>query len=132
MAQPIAKQGDKIVGMDIHIIMVPAAAGAPVPTPVPHPFNGIIDSGCSSDVFVGGMGVATVGSGATNTPPHIPIGGPFQKPPSNKAQIIVGSTTVFVNGKQVARAGDTANTCADPVDAPNGKVVAVGTVLVGG
>lgn len=132
MGLPAAKMGDKITAVDTHIIMIPAAAGAPVPTPLPSPFNGIIDTGCSPDVTIGGMGVAVVGSGATNTPPHIPAGGPFQIPPSNRATIIKGSATVFVNGKPVARNGDTATTCNDPVDLPIGTVVAAGTVLVGG
>jgi uncharacterized Zn-binding protein involved in type VI secretion len=49
----------------------------------------------------------------------------------NQGKIMMGSTTVFINGKQAARAGDTAMTCNDPVDAPVGKVVAVSTVLIG-
>jgi uncharacterized Zn-binding protein involved in type VI secretion len=133
MGQPAAKQGDKIVGMDIHIIMTPAPPGPPVPTPTPHPFNGIIDGNLSQNVKIMGMAAATLDSTATNTPSHIPIGaGPFQKPPSNKAQIIKGSGTVFINGKPAARAGDTALTCNDPTDLPNGTVVALSTVLIGG
>lgn len=129
MGQPAAKQGDKVVAVDIHIIMVPGTP--PVPTPIPHPFNGMIDSGLSNDVKIEGKPAAVVGSGATNTPSHIPQGGSFQKPPTNKGQIIMGSATVMINGKPAARSGDTALTCNDPVDMPVGKVVAVGTVLIG-
>jgi uncharacterized Zn-binding protein involved in type VI secretion len=78
------------------------------------------------------MPAATVNSTATNTPPHIPIGGTFVKPPTNQARIIMGSSTVFINGQPAARAGDTALTCNDPVDLPSGTVVAVSTVLIGG
>ncbi|RIK40424.1 MAG: hypothetical protein DCC58_13905 [Chloroflexi bacterium] len=131
MGQPAAKQGDTITALDIHIIMIPSPGG-PVPTPLPHPFNGIINANLSSDVMVMGMPAATVGSTADNMPPHIPQGGPFQIPPRNKGQIITGSTTVFINGKQAARNGDTALTCNDPVDLPVGTVVAVGTVMIGG
>jgi uncharacterized Zn-binding protein involved in type VI secretion len=131
MGQPGAKQGDTITAVDIHIILIPAAAGAPVPTPVPHPFLGTINGSLSTDVNIMGLPAATVGSTADNLPPHIPIGGPFQKPPTNRAQIIMGSMSVMINGKQAARAGDTALTCNDPVDLPNGTVVAVGTVLIG-
>jgi uncharacterized Zn-binding protein involved in type VI secretion len=131
MGQPAAKQGDTITAVDIHIIMIPAAAGAPVPTPLPHPFNGIINGGLSPNVNVMGMPAATQGGTATNTPPHIPQGGPFQKPPSNSATIIMGSSRVMINGKPVARAGDTALTCNDPADLPNGTVVATSSVLVG-
>lgn len=130
MGLPAAKQGDTIVAVDTHIIMIPSPGG-PVPTPLPHPFNGIINGSLSSNVKVMGMPAATQGSTADNTPPHIPQGGPFQKPPSNKAQIIMGSATVLINGKPAARSGDTALTCNDPVDLPNGKVIAVGTVLIG-
>jgi uncharacterized Zn-binding protein involved in type VI secretion len=131
MGQPAAKQGDQVVGSDTHIIMIPAPPGPPVPTPLPHPFTGILQQGLSSDVKIQGMSAATVNSIALNMPPHIPQGGPFQKPPTNQGKIIMGSTTVFINGKMAARAGDTAMTCNDPVDAPVGKVIAVSTVLIG-
>jgi len=130
MGQPAAKQGDQILATDIHIVLIPAAAGAPVPTPVPHPFVGIINGNLSTTVFVMGRPAATLGSTATNTPPHIPIGGTFAKPPSNMGTIIVGSPTVLINGKPAARNGDTALTCNDPVDMPVGTVVAVGTVMI--
>lgn len=131
MGQPAAKQGDQVMATDIHIIMIPAAP-SPVPTPLPHPFTGIINGSLSSDVNIMGMPAATVDSTASNTPPHIPQGGPFQSPPSNKATIKLGSTTVKINGKMAARNGDMAMTCNDPSDLPSGTVVAVGTVLIGG
>lgn len=132
MGQPAAKQGDQVMATDTHIIMIPAPPGPPVPTPLPHPFVGVIDGSLSSDVKIMGMPAATVDSTASNTPPHIPQGGPFQKPPSNKATIKMGSTTVKINGKMAARSGDTAMTCNDPSDLPVGTVMAVGTVLIGG
>jgi uncharacterized Zn-binding protein involved in type VI secretion len=131
MGQPAAKQGDQITATDTHIVLIPSPGG-PVPTPLPHPFMGIIDGGLSTDVRVMGLPAATVNSTATNTPPHIPQGGPFQKPPTNRATIMLGSMTVRINGKQAARNGDTAMTCNDPADMPIGKVIAVGTVNIGG
>ena len=131
MGQPAAKQGDQVTAMDTHIVLIPAAAGAPVPTPLPHPFNGILTQSLSTDVIIEGRPAATVGSVAINTPPHIPQGGPFAKPPSNQGTIIVGSPTVLINNKPAARAGDTAMTCNDPVDLPVGTVVATSTVLIG-
>jgi len=131
MGQPAAKQGDTITAVDIHIIMIPTPGG-PVPTPLPHPFNGLIDGSLSNDVKIMGMPAATVGSTATNTPPHIPQGGPFQMPPSNRGQIILGSLTVLINGKGAARSGDMANTCNDPADMPVGTIIAAGTVMIGG
>jgi uncharacterized Zn-binding protein involved in type VI secretion len=129
MGQPGAKQGDRVTAMDIHVIMIPSPGG-PVPTPLPHPFMGIIGGGLSPNVKMMGRAAAIVGSTADNMPPHIPQGGPFQKPPTNRAQLIMGSPTVFINGKPAVRNGDTALTCNDPVDLPAGTVIAVGTVLV--
>ena len=134
MGQPAAKMGDKIMATDTHIIMVPTPGG-PVPTPLPHPFSGTIDSNCSMNVKIEGKPAATLGSMATNTPPHIPTGGgPFQVPPTNKGNIIKGSATVMINGKPAARMGDTAMTCNDPAPLPIGQVLVVGVckVMIGG
>ncbi len=132
MGQPAAKQGDSVFGVDIHIIMIPSPGG-PVPTPLPHPFNGKIMSGCSTDVKIQGMGAATKDSVAVNNPPHIPQGGPFQKPPSNQGKVLMGSMTVFINGKPAARVGDQVMTCNDPADAPTCTIIPPGTptVLIG-
>ncbi len=129
MGQPAAKQGDQVIGTDIHIVMVPSPT--PTPTPQPLPFTGALSGNLSPNVKIMGQPAATQGSTAQNQPPHIPVGGPFQKPPTNMARIITGSATVMINGQPAARAGDTALTCNDPVDLPNGTVVASGTVLIG-
>ena len=130
MGQPAAKQGDQVMATDIHIVLIPSPTGS-IPTPLPHPFVGMLDGGLSSDVNIMGMAAATVDSTATNTPSHIPQGGPFQSPPSNQATIQMGSATVSINGKAAARNGDTAMTCNDPADAPMGTVLAAGTVMIG-
>lgn len=132
MGQPAAKQGDQVVSTDTHIVMVPAGTSM-VPTPLPHPFTGILSGALSSDVKIMGMAAATVDSTADNTPPHVPTppGTTFQKPPSNKATVMMGSPTVKINGKMAARNGDMAKTCNDPADMPTGTVVAVGTVMIG-
>lgn len=129
MGQPAAKQGDRVTATDIHLIQPP---GPTSPVPVPHPFSGIIDGSLSGDVKIEGRAAATVGSTATNTPPHVPQGGTFVVPPKNRATIVKGSLTVRINGKAAARSGDTAVTCNDPVDMPVGQVVAQGTVRIGG
>jgi len=129
MGQPAAKQGDHVTATDTHLIQPP---GTSPPVPTPHPFAGIIDGSLSSDVNIQNMAAATVNSTATNTPPHIPIGGSFVNPPSNRATIIMGSTSVFINNKAAARNGDKAKTCNDPADLPVGTVVAAGTVMIGG
>jgi uncharacterized Zn-binding protein involved in type VI secretion len=131
MGMPAAKQGDQVLATDIHIVLIPAPPAPPIPTPLPHPFAGIIDGNLSSDVNIMGMPAATVDSTATNTPPHIPQGGPFQKTPADQATIKLGSTTVKINGKMAARQGDMAMTCNDPSDLPAGTVIAAGTVMIG-
>ena len=131
MGEPAAKEGDKIIAVDTHIIMIPAPPGPPVPTPLPSPFDGLITGNLSTNVKIMGMPAATVGSTADNIEPHMPEGGPFQVPPTNKGQIILGSPTVMINSKPAARNGDTAMTCNDPVDLPIGKVIAIGTVMIG-
>jgi uncharacterized Zn-binding protein involved in type VI secretion len=130
MGQPAAKQGDQIVAVDTHIVVLPAPAP---PAPLPHPFTGLINGGLSSDVNILGLPAATVDSTADNTPPHIPTppGTAFQAPPANKATIKVGSPTVKINGRMAARNGDVASTCNDPADLPVGQVIAVGTVFIG-
>jgi len=133
MGQPAAKQGDQITAIDMHIVMVPSPGG-PVPTPLPHPFAGMIDGNLSPTVKIMGMPAATVSSTATNIPPHIPTppGTTFQIPPTNRATIMRGSSTVFIGGQPAARAGDMAQTCADPVPNSAAQIIAVGTVLIGG
>jgi uncharacterized Zn-binding protein involved in type VI secretion len=129
--KPAAKMGDKIVAIDTHVVLIPSPAG-PIPTMVPAPFNGVLSAELSKDVQIMNMPAATKGSVAMNTQPHVPAGGPFQKPPSNQGSVELGSTTVLINGRAAARHGDVAKTCNDPQDAPIGNVIAVGTVLVGG
>jgi uncharacterized Zn-binding protein involved in type VI secretion len=130
MSRPAAKQGDRVLATDTHLIQPPPPA---TPLLVPgHVFSGVLDGKLSSDVTIEGKAAATVDSTATNTPPHIPLGGTFVNPPSNKGVVVTGSATVTINGKAAARAGDTAKTCNDPTDLPVGTVVAVSKVLIGG
>lgn len=130
MGMPAAKQGDRVMATDTHIVMIPSPGG-PVPTPLPHPFAGVIDGALATKVNIQGKPAAVVGSTATNTPAHVPQGGSFQKPPSDKATIQNGSATVRIEGKAAARNGDPALTCNDPADLPAGTVVAAGTVSIG-
>jgi len=129
MGQPAAKQNDRIVAIDTHLVQPPPPA-SPVPTPCP--FSGPISGGVSANVFIQDLPAATVGSTAVNTPPHVPVGGIFVNLPTNQGQVITGSSTVLINGQAAARNGDTAQTCNDPVPMPVGTVVATSTVLIGG
>jgi uncharacterized Zn-binding protein involved in type VI secretion len=128
MGSPAAKKGDKINATDVHLVQPP---GPVPPVLVQHPFTGIINGSLSADVNIMGMPAAMKDSTATNTPLHLPLGGTFVKPPTNRGSIVVGSATVFINGKPAARSGDVAITCNDPTDLPVGKVVTQGTVFIG-
>ena len=128
MGQPAAKQGDRVVATDMHLIQPP---GPSSPVLVPHPFNGTINAALVPTVLIEGRSAAVVGSIAFNQP-HLPIGGSFVVQPRDQGKIVKGSATVLIGGKPAARSGDTALTCNDPVDVPVGTVVASGTVLIGG
>jgi uncharacterized Zn-binding protein involved in type VI secretion len=130
MGMPGAKQDDEVVGIDTHILMIPSPAG-PVPTPMPMPFAGKLSGALSTSVKIDGKPAAVKGSTAQNQPKHVPAGGPFQDPPSNQATVDAGSETVKFDNQQAARLGDAAKTCNDPEDAPNGVIIATGTVLIG-
>lgn len=130
MGVPAAKQGDKVVGLDTHVILIPSPGG-PVPTPMPMPFSGQLDGALASSVLIDDKPAAVKGSTATNQPAHVPAGGPFQKPPADQGTVDAGSDSVFFDGQKAARMGDPVQTCNDPADAPNGVIIATGTVLVG-
>lgn len=130
MPQPVARQADPVVGTDIHVVLVPSFSGT-TPVPTPHPFVGRLTGGLIGDVLVNGRAVAVAGSTATNSPAHVPIGGAFQRPPTNRGQVVSGSPSVLAGGKPVARVGDPVRTCNDPVDAPTSAISAgSGDVIV--
>lgn len=135
MGLPAAVQDDNVVGVDIHIVLVPAPPAPPVPTPLPHPFAGKLDTNLSTSVKIGGKFAATLGSIATNNPQHVPtppgtafaVGNPL-----NKGPVILASFTVMINGKPAARVGDLVLSCGEP-PAPTSTIVGPGvaTVLIG-
>lgn len=129
MGMPAAKEGDRIVAIDMHVVLVPGSS----PLLLPHPFAGKLNGGLSGSVKIMGKPAATVDSTADNSPAHMPTspGTAFQKAPANKGTVKMGSATVKINGKAAARNGDAAETCNDPVDLPVGTVVAAGTVMIG-
>jgi len=105
------KAFDIVTGVDIHIIGIPSPAG-PIPTPLPHPFIGMVYDPMDFIPFIGatvmvnGMPRAQAGTGGKNVPPHIPMGGPFMKPPiGNECEVFMGSLTVNVEGEPFAKLG---------------------------
>ena len=105
--------------------------GGPVATPTPLHFEGVLDGALASSVYVDGSAAAVDGSTATNTPQHVAPAGTFQQPPSNQGVVVVASSTVFADGKGMARNGDTARTCNDPSELPVGVLVAHSSVKAG-
>lgn len=133
MGAPAATDDSQVVGVDIHIVLVPSPAGT-VPTPLPHPFTGKITSGTVKTVKIGGKAVAVKDSKATNNPAHVatPPGTSFQNPPSDSGTVSVASTTVKAGGQGVARVGDQVKTCNDPSDSPVSAIVGpAGRVSIG-
>lgn len=119
-----AKRGDHVVAVDTHL-----CDGAPTPVP----FDGMLDTDLSPNVRAEHRHVALIGSVASNTPAHVaPAGKTFDVPPTNRGVVVAGSGTVFANRRALARNGDAAKTCNDPEDLPVGRIVASGTVVVGG
>ena len=133
--RPVAKRGDRIRGTSTHMHLKkpPAPPPAPpeLPTPVRQDYNGQFGTDLSPDVYAENREVATVGSEASMrpglrlTPPqlYVPPTGP-----SNGSEVIRGSSTVYVNGKQIARDRDPCNICGVPMPTPTGHVEARGTV----
>ncbi len=100
-----AKHMDPVLGVDIHITMIPTPGG-PIPTPLPYPFIGMVFDPMDlvpiigATVWVNGMPAGVAGTGAKNLPPHIPMGGPFgPPPPGNEGEIFMGSATVLCDGE---------------------------------
>ena len=117
-----ARDTDSVGGSDIHFVIIPTPSGE-VPIPIPHAFSASINKAVSDNVKVNGLGAATMGSETQNQPTHIAKGSRFQKQPTNKGTVQMGSASVMINGQPAARLGDTVLTCADPSDMPNGTIL---------
>ena len=126
----IAKQDDKVIGVDTHILMVPSPSGA-VPTPFSHPFVGALKEDLAASVKIGNNKVATKNSVAKHLAGHVPMGpGPFQKTPDNKGKVTGGTEkSVKANGKEVAVIGSSVTTCNDIGARNNSKIFAVGMAI---
>jgi len=147
-----AKFGDPVVGVDIHMVMVPTPGG-PVPTPLPHPFVGVVFDplgaaigAAMSAVFGGGGFVAVNGMPTGNTGtevkgyPHIPtppgVGpAPMDAPTGNEGTLMTGSKTVEFAGSSQSRTTSSVMSCNYPINLPTSVCMAVpmgAPVLIGG
>ncbi|WP_342381549.1 DUF6531 domain-containing protein [Myxococcus stipitatus] len=133
---------DPVLGVDIHIVLVPTPA--PVPTPVPMPFIGMVfdpvglamgaaigmaTGGGPGLVMVNSLPVTNAGTNVTNmlTMPHLPAPGvAFAKGlPGNDAELFFGSLDVKLAGSLGVRLGEIAMSCSDPVRLPTSVVLAI-------
>lgn len=152
---------DLVVGVDVHVEMVPTPAG-PVPLPFPLPFLGLTGDpagaamGALQDALVslasGGSALPSTGAVLVNGLPatttatpaknnlaliHLaaPPGSAFARPPDGDAKLPMGALTVAFGGANAIRMGDPAFSCSDPVRLPTSTVVALPKgrqVVVGG
>lgn len=110
----IAKSGDAIQGTDVHTVVNTTTSES---QPQSFPFSGAFDPATlEAKVKVNGMAVATINSQAENQPAHIPPPSyTFAEPPTNLGQLSSCTIKVKVNGKMVARDGDSCTTCTEGI-----------------
>ncbi len=98
---PATKHFDPVLGVDVHIVQPP---GPVPPVPVPHPFVGFISDPMDyvpivgATVKINGLPRGLAGTQGIATPPHIPIGGVFVKPPANECECFMGVSTINCDG----------------------------------
>ena len=136
-----AKFFDPVVGIDVHLVLVPTPAG-PVPTPLPHPFVGIVFDpigaavgaaigavlGGGGPVFVQGLPCGNTGTDVKGYP-HFPtppgVAPAPADPPANEGTLVTGSTSVKFMGSSESRITSMVSTCGFPVSLPTSVCLSV-------
>lgn len=114
---PAVKMMDPVMGVDVHMVFIPAPPAPPIPTPLPHPFVGMLmDPGKMSPtgakVRINNMPAGIAGFNAKAVPPHIPMGAGFvPPPPTNDGELFMGSATVLADGDVLGSMGGQVLTC---------------------
>lgn len=114
IGQPAAKHFDPVVGVDLHLEIVPPVA------PIPNPFIGFLFDPfdyipfIGATVYVNGVPRAQAGTAGIRMPPHKPIVGPFAKPPGDECEMLMGSMTVAVDSDAFSYMALPALSCNDP------------------
>ena len=125
----MAAQDDRVMGMDVHIMVIPSGSSTTT-APLPHPFIGKLDDGLSDDVSIGDKKAAVKGSKAKHDDPtHMQLPGTikFQNSPKKEGGVTGGtSSTVKIDGKEAAVIGSLVTTCNDIGARNNSTVIAVG------
>lgn len=125
----MAAQDDRVMGMDVHIMVVPSGPSTTT-APLPHPFIGKLNDGLSDDVSIGDKKAALKGSKAKHDDSmHMQLPGTikFQNNPKKEGEVTGGtSSTVKIDGKETAVIGSLVTTCNDIGARNNSTVIAAG------
>ena len=128
----IAVQDDKVMGFDVHIMVVPSGNGTTT-VPLPHPFIGKLADKLSKDVKIKDKACATKDSVAKHDDSmHMQLPGTikFQNNPKKEGKVTGGtSSKVKINGKEVAVIGSQVSTCNDVGAQNNSTVIAPGASM---
>src|SRR5262245_47143238 len=135
-----AKQGDLVIGVDTHLVMVPSPLG-PILTPLPHVFPGVVYDplgltiaaasvglGIGGGVLINGSPVANTGMEVRGerhlpTPPGTSFAPSDQ--PDHTGTIVTGSKTVSMGGASCARLTSLVSSCNFPLNLPTSTCLAV-------
>jgi phage baseplate assembly protein gpV len=128
----LAAEGDRVMGIDVHQMVIPSGNGTAV-VPLPHPFIGKLKDKLSKDVKIKGHNAAVKGSVAKHdNPVHNQLPGTikFQKDPSKDGEVTGGTgRKLKINGKEAAVVGSTVSTCNDIGVRDNSAVLAFGASI---
>ncbi len=128
----IAKEDDKVMGFDVHIMVVPSGNGT-ANVPLPHPFIGKLKDDLSKDVKLKDKKAATKDSVAKHDDSmHLQLPGTikFQNNPKKEGKVTGGtSSKVKINGKEAAVIGSQVSTCNDVGAQNNSTIIAMGASI---
>jgi RHS repeat-associated protein len=138
-----AKFGDPVLGVDLHMVVLPPGGQVPLP----HPFVGVVWDPIGAaiggifgggpvhinGIHNGGTGCGVKGMGHIPTPPGVCFAP--SDVPGNEGSIVTGSKTVHLGGASAGRKGSMVSSCNFPLNLPTSMCLAVplgAPVLVGG
>ncbi|QQO09021.1 phage baseplate assembly protein V [Breznakiella homolactica] len=128
----LAAEGDKVMGFDIHQMVIPSGSGTAV-VPLPHPFIGKLADKLSDDVKVNDHNAAVKGSVAKHDNPlHMQLPGTikFNQNPKKEGEVSnLTAAKLKINGKEAATIGSMVTTCNDMGMQNNSTVIAVGASI---
>ncbi len=116
MSRPLAKEGDRVLGADLHLSL------ATPPTTVSMPFSGTLRGATVSGVRIQGWPAVVVGSVAFLDVPH-----PCSDPASHRGVVVEGSSGIRIQGRAAARSGDRVATCQVTGPAPTSAISCLST-----